>query len=300
MIVFSADTPAGFVSAVALAKGAFLPRYRVNCRRAKSIFGAEPQQRACGALQKIMGSGDLADCQSRGYRTRLAYLPGEDTLYLTVKNACFFTPDQAVELHRRAARLAKETARRAAALPGDDPERLIRAYQQTLQAHFTYRQTGAAADYSAYHLVMNGHGVCQAFAALTLAVLPRLGISCRCVSGTGGAVGDFGPHAWNLLLLPGRAPIHADFTFGLQQPFVPTTATAFGRRAFWATHRWEADREVLTGTVPRPHFHLCLGGRALRSGQVCIYNDRPFTLAERALLTTSPETMHFERRRFAV
>ncbi len=82
--------------------------------------------------------------------------------------------------------------------------------------------------------------------------------------------------------------------------FLPTTATALGRRAFCATHRWETDQEVLTGTVPRPHFRLCLCGRALRSGQVCIYNDRPFTLAEWALLTTSPEAMTFEGRRFAV
>lgn len=162
MIVFSVDTPTGFVTAVELAKGAFLPRYQVICKSAKAIFGADPKRRSYAALQKMMGIGDLADCQSSGYRTRLAYLPGEDLLYLTVKNECFFTPDRAVELHRRAARLARETARRAGALPGDDPGRLIRAYQQTLRAHFTYRQTGAAADYSAYHLVMNGHGVCCA------------------------------------------------------------------------------------------------------------------------------------------
>lgn len=147
MIVFSVDTPTGFVTAVELAKGALLPRYQVICKSAKAIFGADPKRRSYAALQKMMGTGDLADCQSSGYRTRLAYLPGEDLLYLTVKNECFFTPDRAVELHRRAARLAKETARRAAALPGDDPGRLIRAYQQTLRAHFTYRQTGAATEW---------------------------------------------------------------------------------------------------------------------------------------------------------
>ena len=86
MIVFSVDTPTGFVSAVELAKGAFLPRYQVICKSAKAIFGADPKQRSYAALQKMMGTGDLADCQSSGYRTRLAYLPGEDLLYLTVKN----------------------------------------------------------------------------------------------------------------------------------------------------------------------------------------------------------------------
>ncbi len=300
MIVFSVDSPAGFVSAVELAKGAFLPRYQLRCERATTAFGTDPAQQARRSLQRLLLCGDLTDCQCGGYRMQGAYLPAKDTVQLTVESDCFFTPDRALELHRRAAGLAEETARRAAALPGNDLARLIPAYQQTLQAHFVYRQTGTAADYSADHLVQSGFGVCQAFAALTLAVLPRLGIPCRCVSGTGGTVGDFDSHAWNLLLLPGRAPVHADFTFGLQQPFVPTTATALGRRAFCATHRWETDQEVLTGTVPRPHFRLCLGGRALRSGQVCVYNDRPFTLAERALLTTSPEAMTFERRRFAV
>ena len=35
MIVFSVDTPTGFVSAVDLAKGAFLPRYQVICKSAE-------------------------------------------------------------------------------------------------------------------------------------------------------------------------------------------------------------------------------------------------------------------------
>lgn len=294
MIAFSVDTPAGFVSAVELAKGAFLPRYRVNCRRAKSIFGAEPRQRAYGALQKMMSSGDLADCQSRGYRTQLAYLPGEDMLYLTVKNECFFTPDQAVELHRCAARLAKETARRAAALPGDDPERLIRAYQQTLRAHFVYRQTGAAADYNAYHLVMNGHGVCQAFAALTLAVLPRLGIPCRYVRGTAGTLLENGPHAWNLLFLPGRAPMHADFTFGLSRSETPTTATEWERCEFRSEHQWAPEQEQAVRRLPRPRLRF--GHDMLISPQVMIFNSHSFTTAERVLLTMEPERIAVERR----
>ena len=38
MIVFSVDTPTGFVTAVELAKGAFLPRYQVICKSAKAIL----------------------------------------------------------------------------------------------------------------------------------------------------------------------------------------------------------------------------------------------------------------------
>lgn len=294
MIVFSVDTPTGFVSAVELAKGAFLPRYQVICKSAKAIFGADPKRRSYAALQKMMGTGDLADCQSSGYRTRLAYLPGEDLLYLTVKNECFFTPDRAVELHRRAARLAKETARRAAALPGDDLGRLIRAYQQTLRAHFTYRQTGAAADYSAYHLVMNGHGVCQAFAALTLMVLPRLGFPCRYVRGTAGTLWDRGSHAWNLLFLPGRAPMHADFTFGLSRPETPTTATEWDRCAFRSDHQWATEQERAVRRLPHPRFLRY--GDMLFSPRVMIYKSHPFTPAEQALLTMEPERIAFEGR----
>lgn len=294
MIVFSVDTPTGFVSAVELAKGAFLPRYQVICKSAKAIFGADPKQGSYAALQKMMGTGDLADCQSSGYRTRLAYLPGEDLLYLTVKNECFFTPDRAVELHRRAARLAKETARRAAALPGDDLGRLIRAYQQTLRAHFTYRQTGAAADYSAYHLVMNGHGVCQAFAALTLMVLPRLGFPCRYVRGTAGTLWDRGSHAWNLLFLPGRAPMHADFTFGLSRSETPTTATEWDRCAFRSDHQWASEQERAVRCLPHPRFLRY--GDMLFSPQVMIYKSHPFTPAEQALLTMEPERIAFEGR----
>lgn len=44
MIVFSVDTPTGFVSAVELAKGAFLPRYQVICKSAKAIFGVDPKR----------------------------------------------------------------------------------------------------------------------------------------------------------------------------------------------------------------------------------------------------------------
>ena len=298
MIAFSVDTPAGFVSALELAKGAFLPRYRVNCTGAKAILGADPKQRAYAAVQKMMGCGDLADCQSSGFRTRLVYLPGEDMLSLTVDNEYFFTLDQAVELHRRAARLAKETARRASVLPGDDPERLIRAYQQTLRAHFVYRQTGAATDYSAYHLALNGHGVCQAFAALTLMVLPRLGIPCRYVRGTAGTRWDNGPHAWNLLFLPGRAPIHADFTFGLNRSETPTTATEWERCAFRTDHHWAPEQERAVRRLPHPRFRFYCD--MLFSPQVLICNSHPFTTAERVLLTMEPERISIAGRCSAV
>lgn len=38
MIVFSVDTPTGFVTAVELAKGAFLPRYQVICKKRQGDF----------------------------------------------------------------------------------------------------------------------------------------------------------------------------------------------------------------------------------------------------------------------
>lgn len=114
----------------------------------------------------------------------------------------------------------------------------IWVYQRWINSHFQYRSTGQAEDHTAVGMLLNRSGVCQGIAALTLLVLPHLGLKVQYVAGQGGGEEGWQPHGWNVIW-DGKEWIHADFTFGMSCLLTPTTKSELGRRLFVRNHRWE-------------------------------------------------------------
>jgi len=67
-------------------------------------------------------------------------------------------------------------------------------------------------SYSAYGLLINGAGVCQAYAEATQILLSRAGIECMIVTGSANGVGGWGGHAWNIVKIDGKY-YHLDVTW---------------------------------------------------------------------------------------
>lgn len=117
---------------------------------------------------------------------------------------------------------------------------VIAAYQSWLKRFFVYKkETGATRDHAAVGLLQTRQGVCRAIAALSMVILPHLGILARYVCGEGYSGTDWGPHAWNAVWAPNGAWCHVDFTFGLHRKTTPNTFTPQDDFRFRELHRWD-------------------------------------------------------------
>lgn len=119
---------------------------------------------------------------------------------------------------------------------------------------FVYKKTGATRDHAAVGLLQTRQGVCQAIAALSMVILPHLGILARYVCGEGYSGTDWGPHAWNAVWAPNGAWHQVDFTFGLHRKTTPNTFTPPDDLHFRELHRWDevAQSPALFQNVPGP------------------------------------------------
>lgn len=113
---------------------------------------------------------------------------------------------------------------------------VLRIYQSWINNYFKYQQTGEIEDHSAVSLLKNRTGVCQAIAAISLLILPYLGLQTQFVSG----YCDGTPHAWNVIKVNDRW-IHVDFTFGMAMYITPSTINDFYTYLFKKHHTWEKD-----------------------------------------------------------
>ena len=84
-----------------------------------------------------------------------------------------------------------------------------------------------------------GRVCCQAIAALSMVILPHLGILARYVCGEGYSGTDWGPHAWNAVWAPNGTWHQVDFTFGLHRKTTPNTFTLQDDLSFRELHRWD-------------------------------------------------------------
>jgi len=173
-------------------------------------------------------------------------------------------------------------------------EKIFHVYQRWINTTFRYAATGRPEDHSAAALMRNRTGVCQAIAALTVLVLPHLGLVTRYISGQGGGREGLAPHAWNMVRVP--APegdrgledqlqwYHVDFTFGMNGP-TPHTLTSRSALAFAVTHAW--DEELYT----QDFLNRCLRKtQALRGADITLrVNKGSWQLG--AVTVTSPRPM---------
>lgn len=237
------NTTAAAEDALEYARTAMLPAFSITCD--------PPLLR----LQELMGniygkeSGSFSTAQLRSYTSSFRMYPLARRTRLDA-TADHFTPAKDTN---DLICVAAEIGAKLKAHLGERPtlQRIIHVYQKWINATFHYQRTGQAEDHSAIALMRSRTGVCQAIAALTVLVLPHLGLLTRYVSGQGGGREGLAPHAWNVIRVPapGCDPAleeqlqwyHVDFTFGMNRP-TPNTLTPRSTLAFSLTHAWDTER----------------------------------------------------------
>lgn len=203
----------GFLSAMMMAENALLRDFSLSCPA--SLFGAEPMESAKKAVKSCMTLSSFPCAQMLKTNTRYVHDFAKRTLTVTVNARYMSTGKEVNDLRCVAADIAESIKR---GLPeSTDFFQVIAAYQSWLKRFFVYKKTGATRDHAAVGLLQTRQGVCQAIAALSMVILPHLGILARYVCGEGYSGTDWGPHAWNAVWAPNGAWHQVDFTFGLHR-----------------------------------------------------------------------------------
>jgi len=259
-------------------------------------------------LQELMNevyqkeAGDFAAAQQRAYEGSCSMFTFVRKARLDAAVDYFTSAKDANDLICVAAEIGAKLREQVGSRP--TLHRIIHVYQKWINATFRYVSTGLPEDHSAYALVRKGSGVCQAIAALTVLVLPHLGLVTQYVSGQGGGREGLGPHAWNVVRVPvpDHHPAleeqmqwyHVDFTFGMNGA-TPNTLTPLSTRSFQATHVWD---EVLYTEV---FLNRCLHrAAALRSADIVLCENNPCwqlggitVTSPRAMLAGNPQQGHW-------
>ena len=290
--------------AMAYALTAMLPAFTVTYAPS-TLFPARPGHRRKAAEHPLLGgtlrldemmsavyqknTGSFPSSQRYHYGGRYQMYPHKARLDASVRYLS--SAKEANDLTCLAAEIGAALKQKLGARPS--VEKIIRVYQKWINSTFRYVSTGQIEDHSAAALIRNRCGVCQAIAALTVLVLPHLGLVTRYVSGQGMGTDGFGPHAWNLIraALPFQSAgveeqlrwYHVDFTFGMNG-FTPHTLTPFSTRAFEKTHRWDASED--------DHQTICRQLREterLRSAQIRMQANHPtWQLGEITVTSSRP------------
>ena len=225
----------GFLSAMMMAENALLRNFSLSCPA--SLFGAEPMESAKKAVKSCMTLSSFPCAQMLKTNTRYVHDFAKRTLTVTVNARYMSTGKEVNDLRCVAADIAESIKR---GLPeSTDFFQVIAAYQSWLKRFFVYKKTGATRDHAAVGLLQTRQGVCQAIAALSMVILPHLGILARYVCGEGYSGTDWGPHAWNAVWAPNGAWHQVDFTFGLHRKTTPNTFTPPDDLYFRELHRWD-------------------------------------------------------------
>lgn len=232
----------GFLMAMMMAQNALLPDFSLNCPA--SLFGAEPIESAKKAVKSCMNLTSFPCAQMTNTHTQYVHDFAKRTLSLTLSVQYMSTGKEVNDLRCVAADIAESIKRE---LPENaDFFQTIAAYQGWLSRFFVYKKTGAARDHAAVGLLQTRQGVCQAIAALSMVILPHLGVFTRYVCGEGYSGADWGPHAWNAVLVPNGVWHQVDFTFGLHRKTTPNTFTPQDSARFCELHRWDKTAQSPT------------------------------------------------------
>ena len=225
----------GFLSAMMMAENALLRDFSLSCPA--SLFGAEPMESAKKAVKSCMTLSSFPCAQMLKTNTRYVHDFAKRTLTVTVNAQYMSTGKEVNDLRCVAADIAESIKR---GLPeSTNFFQVIAAYQSWLKRFFVYKKTGATRDHAAVGLLQTRQGVCQAIAALSMVILPHLGILARYVCGEGYSSRDWGPHAWNAVWTPNGAWHQVDFTFGLHRKTTPNTFTLQDDLSFRELHHWD-------------------------------------------------------------
>lgn len=162
----------GFLSAMMMAENALLRDFSLSCPA--SLFGAEPMESAKKAVKSCMTLSSFPCAQMLKTNTRYVHDFTKRTLTVTVNARYMSTGKEVNDLRCVAADIAESIKR---GLPENtDFFQVIAAYQNWLKRFFVYKKTGATRDHAAVGLLQTRQGVCQAIAALSMVILPHLGI----------------------------------------------------------------------------------------------------------------------------
>lgn len=171
----------GFLSAMMMAENALLRDFSLSCPA--SLFGAEPMESAKKAVKSCMTLSSFPCAQMLKTNTRYVHDFAKRTLTVTVNARYMSTGKEVNDLRCVAADIAESIKR--SLLESTDFFQVIAAYQSWLKRFFVYKKTGATRDHAAVGLLQTRQGVCQAIAALSMVILPHLGILARYVCGEG-------------------------------------------------------------------------------------------------------------------
>lgn len=288
--------------AIAYARTAMLPAFTVTCtppppfsfkrndlRRQMEDPLSQLQETLFSVFQEPVGSFAAAQQYSCGGSCQMDPFSRKTRLDAAIEY--FTSSKEANDLICLAAEIGMELRSKLGQRP--TVEKIIHVYQRWINTTFRYAETGQIEDHSAAALIRSRSGVCQAIAALTVLVLPHLGLLTRYISGLGRGSDGLGRHAWNLIRVASPShsaaaadPLqwyHVDFTFGMNCP-TPHTLTPISALAFEKTHQWDA-----AAVSPELLHRQFREEERLRGAQIRMKaNDPRWQLGEITITSPSP------------
>lgn len=158
-----------------MAENALLRDFSLSCPA--SLFGAEPMESAKKAVKSCMTLSSFPCAQMLKTNTRYVHDFAKRTLTVTVNARYMSTGKEVNDLRCVAADIAESIKR--SLLESTDFFQVIAAYQSWLKRFFVYKRPVLRATTPAVGLLQTRQGVCQAIAALSMVILPHLGILAR-------------------------------------------------------------------------------------------------------------------------
>lgn len=279
-VTMDVNTPKEFLTALSLARNAFLSKVSINLNNHNRTFSKEICKDITDGINAIFSSkvGFFSSSQGRSYSSCMSYYPDGSSASVEI-NAKYMSDEKERNDFTCIAAEIGELLNKKCKNNATELEK-ITEFAKWVRKNFVYKNNGVYQDHSAAELLKNRSGVCQAIAALASVVLPYMGLKTQYVVGDGKGAYGWGPHAWNMVLIEGRW-VHVDFTFGLNRIKIPMTYSDADIRRFLSKHKW--DENTYSNGATEAKYRI---NKSLFDAEVILYLNQDYFIIDEVKIHT--------------
>lgn len=269
-IVMEVNNPKEYITALSLARNAFLSNVSIGVNNIEKTFSASIEKDIQEGIRGIFSSssGFFPAAQTRSYSSRIIYNPFGIGANVHLNAVYMSSEKERNDFTCIAAEISELLIQKCGY--GASGYTKVNAFANWVRRYFTYKNNDVYQDHSAAELLKNRTGVCQAIAALACAVLPYMGLKVQYVVGEGKGVGGWGNHAWNMVFIDDKW-IHMDFTFAMNSMGIPTIERIINKKLFMSTHRW--DEKAFSDSATEAKYKL---NSSLSEAEVILYLNKEY------------------------
>lgn len=269
-IVMEVNNPTEYLTALSLARNAFLENVSININNKEKTFSNHLNEDVQDGIDCVFSpkSGFFPAAQTRQYSSEIIYNP-----YGFGANVHLYAVYMCSEKERNdftciAAEISNLLNSKYRNITSEYEK--IKVFADWVRRYFAYKNNDVYQDHSAVELLKNRTGVCQAISALACVVLPYMGIKTQYVVGEGKGISGWGSHAWNMVLLSDRW-VHVDFTFAMNAIGIPMTDGIFNRKIFMNTHKW--DEKAFSDVATMAKYNV---NNVLFDAEIILYLNKEY------------------------